>query len=306
MSTFHFVKESIIKDKYLYIMLIPSFVLVLIFNYFPIYGITLAFKDYSAAKGIFGSTWVGMKYMKMFFNDPFLWRITRNTFLLGIYHLIYCFPAPIILALMFNEVKNRTFKKIAQTISYLPYFISTVIIVGIMKELLSLDGVVNTAIKSFGMDKINFFAEAGWFRTLFTGSSIWKGVGWSSIIYLAAIAGIPEELYESAVIEGANRLQQIFYITIPCIAPTINIMFILAFGDILGVLGASFEKVYLMYNPGIYETADVISTYVYRWGIEGGSISYSTAVGFCNSVVSFLFLWTANMLSRRVRNTSLW
>jgi ABC-type polysaccharide transport system, permease component len=296
-------KTNIIKDRYLYIMMMPSFILLLIFHYVPIYGITLAFKDYSAAKGILGSTWVGLKYIDMFIHDPFLWRIFRNTILLGVYGLIFAFPASIILAIMFNEVRNKAFKKISQTVSYLPYFISTVIIVGIMKELLSMDGVVNSIISNTGGEKINFFSEAGWFRTLFISSGIWQGLGWGSIIYIAAIAGISEELYEASVIEGANRFQQTMYITIPCIAPTINIMFILSVGSILG---ASFEKVYLMYSPGIYETADVISTYVYRRGIEGGSFSYATAVGLINSIVSFLFMWAANMVSRKTQGNSLW
>lgn len=297
------IRVNLIKDKYLYLMLLPSFILVFIFCYIPIYGITLAFKDYTASLGIMGSPWVGLKHLNMFINDPFLWRIFRNTILLGIYGIVFGFPAPILLALMFNEVDNKIFKKLSQTISYLPYFISTVIIVGIMKEMLSLDGIVNIIMNNLGNEKINFFSESSWFRTIYTLSGIWQGIGWGSIIYLAAISGISEELYEASLIEGANRFQQILHITLPCIAPTINIMFIFAVG---GILGTSFEKVYLMYSPGIYETSDVISTYVYRRGIEGGSFSYATAVGLINSIVSFIFLWVANMVCRKTQGNSLW
>jgi putative aldouronate transport system permease protein len=294
---------DIVKDRWLYVLLLPAFVMLFIFNYIPIYGLVIAFKDYNGTQSIMASPWVGLKYFEMMTRDPFIWQVIRNTLILGAYSIVFTFPAPILLALMLNELKSGKYKKISQTISYLPYFISTVIVVSMMKEFLSLDGIINLSLKSLGMKAVNFMSDPKWFRTLYTSSEIWQGVGWGSVLYLAATSGISDELYEAATIDGANRLQKIWYVTLPCLMPTISIQFILAMG---GLLGASFEKIILMYSPATYSTADVIATYVYRKGIQGSSYSYGVAVGAVNSVVSFLFVYASNLVMRKVNGYSFW
>jgi len=284
-------------------MIAPAIVLFAVFQYVPMYGITIAFKDYNIADGILGSEWAGLKHIYNFVNDPFFYRIIRNTLLINIYELIFAFPAPIILALLLNEVRSPFFKRFTQSISYLPHFISTVITVGILMKLASTDGVINHLLAFLGLPEQNFFGDAGWFRTLYIGSGIWQSVGWASIIYLAALTGIPDDLYEAARIDGAGRFQQIGYITLPGIMPTIVIIFILNIGSMLSV---GFEKVYLMYNPAIYETADVISTYVYRRGIQGMDYSYAAAIGLFNAVIAFILLISANSASKRAGQNSLW
>ena len=233
----------------------------------------------------------------------YFFRLIRNTFLLSTMGLIFSFPAPVIFALALNELRSNKFKRVAQTISYLPYFISTVVLVGILMTLFSYDGIINSVITFLGGSTQNFFNDPKWFRTLYIGSGIWQGVGWGSIIYLAALSGVPTELYEAAAIDGANRWKQMLHITLPSLVPTMTILMIMNLGNMLNI---GFEKVYLMYNPGIYETADVISTYVYRRGIIGMDYSYSTAVGLFNSVVSLILIAIANAISRKVTETSLW
>lgn len=288
----------------LYTMLIPGFTMFLIFNYFPMYGITMAFQDFKPALGFFNSPYVGLKHFQRLVSDPYFPKLMRNTLLLGVYSLIFGFPAPILLALMFNEIRHSAYKRVTQTISYMPHFLSTVIVVGILRDMATLnDGIINVVIEALGGEKINFFSTASWFRTLYIGSGIWQGVGFSSIIYLAAISGVNPELYESAVIDGASRTKQAVFITLPSILPTIVILFIFAVG---GVLGNDFQKILLMYTPATYSTSDVISTYVYRSGIEGSSQSYSAAVGLFMSVISLILLSTTNAVSRKVGETSLW
>jgi len=291
------------KQKYLILLCIPAFLVVLIFNYFPIYGILIAFKEYNPAEGIMGSKWVGLKYFEFFIKDPYSLIIVKNTLLLGLYSLLWSFPAPIILALLLNEIKNKYFKKIVQTISYFPNFISAVIIVGLLKQLAGDDGLFNIIRSFFGAPPVLFFAEKGWFRTLYIGSGIWQGLGWGSIIYLAALSGVDTELYEAAEIDGANRWHKAIHITIPAMLPTITILLILSTASIISI---GFEKVMLMYNPSIYEVSDVISTYVYREGIEGARFSYTTAVGLIQSVVAFILIYFSNLVSRKVSETSLW
>ncbi|MEN6315045.1 MAG: ABC transporter permease subunit [Clostridiaceae bacterium] len=292
------------QNKALYLMVLPGLIITIIFKYLPFYGILVSFENFNPAKGVFGSEWVGFSHFLTFFKDPYFFRLFKNTFLLGFYSLIFGFPAPILLALLFNEVKNVTFKKVTQTISYMPYFLSIVIVIGLLKDMISMsDGVVNEIIAALGFEKINFLIDSGYFRPMYVITGIWQGVGYGSIIYLGAISNINPELYESAVLDGASRLKQAIYITIPCIAPTIVVLFIFAVG---GILGNDFQKILLMYNPSVYETADVISTYVYRQGILGASYSYASAVGLFNSVVSFIFLITTNRLSRKISETSLW
>jgi len=290
------------RDRALYLMALAPVLLVFVFNYIPLYGILMAFQNHVPAKGIWGSKWVGLKHFETFFRDPFCFRIIKNTFLLGAGSLIVGFPAPIIFALLVNEVRQGKFKRVVQTISYMPHFISTVILVGIMKNMFRLSGIVNELVVMLGGEAVDFFTRPEWFRPLYIGSGIWQGVGYSSILYLAAIAGVSPELYESAILDGASRFKQIIYITIPSIMPTITIMFIMAMG---GVLGNDMQKILLMYNELTYETSDVISTYVYRKGLLGGQFSYSTAVGLFTSLINFMFLFTANKISRKMGETSL-
>lgn len=291
------------KQKYLILMSLPAFLIILIFSYFPMYGILMAFQNFNVAKGVSGSPWVGLKWFKLFFDNPLGFRLLKNTFLLGIYSLLWGFPAPIILALLMNEIYHEKFKKIVQTISYLPHFISTVVIVGMLKQMGSYDGLFNQITGVFGMEPISFFLKPEWFRTLFIGSGIWQGVGWGTIIYLAAISSIDPQLYEAAILDGANRWHNIKYVTLPSIFPTITILFILSIG---GILGADFMKVILMYNTKIYEVADIIGTYVYREGIQGARFSYTTAVGLFMSIISFILIYSANFLSKKFSETSLW
>jgi len=295
--------QSFWRQKYLYLMVLPGFLIVLIFAYFPMYGVLIAFKDYNVAKGIWGSEWVGFKYFHEFINNPIAVRTVKNTLILGVYSLLFGFPAPIVLALLLNEIRVLAFKKFIQTVSYFPHFISTVIIVGMLKEFTSLDGMFNTIAGWFGKEPVNFITESQYFRTLFVGSGIWQGIGWGTILYLAALSNADPTLYDVASIDGANRWQKMKHISLPAIMPTTIILFILSIG---GILGTDFMKVMLMYNPGTYETADVIGTYVYRVGLEGGRFESSAAVGLMLSVVSFLFVLATNRLSRKFSETSLW
>jgi putative aldouronate transport system permease protein len=291
------------KQKYLYMMVLPGFLVVLIFNYLPMYGVLIAFKDYSVAKGIWGSSWVGFKYFTQFLDNPMAIRTIKNTVLLGLYSLLWGFPAPIILALLFNELRNMVFKRFVQTVSYFPHFISTVIIVGMVKELTSIDGLVNDITGFFGIDPISFLTESQFFRTIFISSGIWQGIGWGTILYLAALSSVDPTLYDVASIDGANRWDKMKNISLPSILPTTIILFILAIG---GILGNDFTKILLMYNPGTYETADVIGTYVYREGLEGGRFEYATAVGLMLSVVSFGLIFITNSIVKKFSESSLW
>lgn len=294
---------SLWRQRVLFLMILPVAVGFIIFRYLPLYGIILAFKDYDLIDGYFRSPWVGLKHFRAFFRDPYLYRIVRNTLALGAYGLAWGFAPPIILAIMFQEMRGAVVRRVSQSIAYLPHFIAIVIIVGMLKTLFASTGIVNHGLLAVGFDTINFFGEPRWFRPLYIGSSIWQQVGWGSIVYLAALSGVNTELYEAAYIDGANRVQRIRHVSVPGIVPVITILMILRVGRIVDT---NFEKVYLMYSPLIYETADVIETYVYRRGIINRDFSYATAVGLLNSVVAFLFIFGANSLSRRLSNTSLW
>lgn len=284
-------------DGVLYLMALPAVLLVFVFSYIPMYGVVMAFQNYVPAKGVLGSDWVGIKHFVSFFRDPFCGRIVKNTVLLGVYSLAFGFPAPIILALLLNELREGKFKRLVQTISYMPFFISTVIIIGLMMEIFSLSGIVNEWVVRFGGEAISFMERPEWFRTMYIGSNIWQGVGYSSIIYLAAISGVNPELYESAVLDGATRWRQAISITLPSIMPTVSIMFIMAVG---GIFGNDLQKILLMYSETNYETSDVINTYVYRKGLLGGQYSYSAAVGLFMSVISFILLWCTNKIGKKM------
>ena len=291
------------RNRILLLMSLPGLALLILFRYVPMYGILIAFKKYQLFKGFFASPWCGFANFISFFNDPFFFRLVRNTFLLGLYGILWTFPAPIVLALVLNEVHNSALKRFTQTVSYIPYFVSTVIIVGLLKVFFSADGIVNSVVAVFGGKAIIFFNQPGWFRSLYIGSDIWQTIGYGSIIYLAAITGIDQEMYEAARIDGASRAQSIAHITIPCLIPTISILLIMRVGSILSV---GFDKIYLMYSPATYETADVISTYVYRRGITQANYGFGTAVGLFNSVIGLIFVVGANYFSRAFLEESLW
>ncbi|WCF10583.1 ABC transporter permease subunit [Paenibacillus thiaminolyticus] len=297
------IKKDLKRNKYIYLLALPVIAYYAIFHYGPMYGLLMAFKDYSIADGIWGSKWIGFDHFKNFFNSYYFGRLLRNTILINVYELLFAFPAPIILALLLNEIRGRIFKRTVQTISYLPHFISIVVVVGMMFDFLARDGLINQLLGILGIDSIPFMSEPGWFRTLFVGSGIWQGLGWGSIIYLASIATIDPTLYEAAKIDGAGRFKQVLHITIPGMMPTIVIMFILNMGSMMSV---GSEKVLLMYSPLTYETADVISTFVYRRGVLDSDYGFTTAVGLFNSVVSFILLVVSNTISKRVSEHKLW
>lgn len=292
------------RDRYLHLLVLPAVIAVFIFSYIPMYGIQIAFKEYSVSKGILDSPWVGFDNFLAFFQSIYFFRLIRNTVLLSFLSLIFSFPIPIIFSLMLNEVKNKFFKNTVQTISYFPHFISIVIVVGMMHTLLSPEtGMINQLIENLGGEPIAFMQSSAWFRPLYIISGIWQGFGWSSIIYLSALTGVSPELYEAAEIDGAGRFRRIWSISIPAIIPTVVVMLILAIG---GLMNVGYEKVMLMYNPGIYEVSDVISTYVYRKAIQGGDFSFGTAVDLFNNVVNFIIIFIANKISRSVSEISLW
>lgn len=292
-----------VSQKALVSMVIPGVVLVFIFSYIPMYGILMSFQKYNPAVGIIGSEWVGLKYFKMFFENPFAWRLIKNTLLLGLYYLFWSFPFPIILALLLDQLPSQKFKKLVQTVSYFPYFISMVVVVGLLQEFFSVDGVINEIRVALGAAEIPFLTRPAYFRSLYIGSGIWQGIGWGSIIYLAALSNVDPQLYEAALIDGANRWQRVRYISWPTIVPTTTIMLIFA---VSGILGNDFQKILLMYNESTYEVADVINTYVYREGIAGGRFEYTTAIGLMMNIVSFILLFVTNKISRTVSENSLW
>ncbi|MEL6522837.1 MAG: ABC transporter permease subunit [Pseudomonadota bacterium] len=285
-------------------MLAPMVIWFIIFLYKPMYGLQIAFKDYSVFRGIAASPWVGMEHFETLFSNPQFLRAIKNTIIISALSLVFGFPVPIILALMFNEIINAVFKRSVQTIVYLPHFISTVIIAGIVITAFSPSaGIVNTFLGWFGIEPIYFLTKAEWFRPIFIGSGIWQEAGFSSIIFLAAIAGVNPSLYESAVVDGASRWQMVWKITLPCILPTIIIMLIIRIGNLMEV---GFELIILLYQPATYETADVINTFIYRQGLQSGQYDLAAAAGFFNAVVAFVLVMTANTISKRVSKTSLW
>lgn len=291
------------RDKYLLLMCLPAGILILLFNYLPMGGLLMAFENYSAGKGIFGSEFVGLANFKEFFSSIFAFRVVKNTFLLSLLNLLWGFPIPILFALMLNELRNGPFKRIVQTVSYLPHFVSTVVIIGMMISIFDPNfGLVNVIRGKLGLHSIAFLSETAWFRTLFVGSEIWQNFGWNSIIYIAAIAGISQDFYEAAKIDGASRFQLAVHITLPCLVPTIMTLFILNCGWMFSI---GFEKVILMYSPGTYEVSDIISTYVYRKGILGADFGYATAIGLFNSLINVVILLAVNRISKKTRGISI-
>ncbi|MCV4234772.1 ABC transporter permease subunit [Virgibacillus sp. LDC1] len=291
------------KDWQLYSLLILPVMYLLIFKYGPMIGNVIAFRRFMPGGSIYGEKWVGVHYFNMFIHDPAFWNVFKNTLLLGALSLLFTFPVPIIFALLLNEVKSKRFKKFVQTASYLPHFLSIVIVAGMILQLTSVNGSVNSLLEFFNGERINFMQRAEWFRTIYISSEIWQGMGWGAILYLAALTTIDESLYEAARIDGANRWKQTLFVTIPGILPTIVTLLILNMGAFLAV---GFEKILLLYNPVIYETADVISTYLYRVGLVSNNFSYATAIGLFESVIGLILVFSVNAISRRLTDRSLW
>ena len=284
-------------------MILPAFIITLLFNYLPMYGIQIAFRKFTIGTPILKGEWVGLRYFISFFDNYYCWRIIKNTIVLGSLSFAIGFPAPIILALMFNEIGNARFKKLTQTVSYFPFFLSTVILVGMLKNFTSYSGFINVILRNNGFESILFFSDSSWFRPLYIFSGLWSGIGMGTIIYLAAIAGVSQEQYEAAYIDGANRFQRIRCITIPAMLPTIVLLFILS---IPGVIGSDTEKILLMYSSATYETADTIGTYVFRMGIENANYTQTSAIGLMLSLTSFSLLFIANTISRKFSEYSMW
>ncbi|MFK7696570.1 ABC transporter permease [Paenibacillus sp. HJGM_3] len=296
--------RAIRRHWQLYLLIAPVLLYFIVFHYMPMYGVQIAFKNFIATKGIWGSPWVGLKHFNRFFDSIFFWRLIKNTIGISLYELAVGFPIPIVLALMINEVRNARYKKFIQTVTYAPHFLSTVVLVGIVFMFLSpSSGIVNTIIRAFGGEPIFFMTEPAWFKTIYVFSGVWQQMGWSSIIYLAALAGIDPGLHEAAKVDGATRLQRMWHINVPGLLPTIVILLILNIGSLMGV---GYEKVYLMQNSLNDESSDVISTYVYRSGLLGSQISFASAVGLFNSVVNFTLLLSVNRIARAVNQSSLW
>ena len=297
--------KEIRKNFLLYLMLVPVMLYFYLFHYRPMYGVQIAFRDFNVFKGISESEWVGLMYFKQFFNSYYFTRLLKNTIVLSVYNLIFSFVAPIMLALQLNAVRNKYVRSTLQTFSYLPHFISLVVVCGMILVFLEPTGIVNRLLLALGIiDKpIPFMMQPEWYRTVYIASSVWQSVGWNSIIYLAALAGIDPQLYEAAVMDGAGRWKQLIHITLPSLLPTIIVLFILNVGRLFS-MGA--EKTILLYNPVLYETADIISSFVYRRGILQADYSFSAAVGLFNSVINFILLLTFNRLSKRFTETSLW
>ena len=294
---------SIVKDRHLWLMILPVLLFYGIFMYAPMFGLQIAFKQYRPGAGVWGSAWIGLKHFRSFFGSYYFERLIRNTLLLNVYDILFGFPAPIILALLLNEVRSNKYKRVVQTITYLPHFISIVVLCGMIVDFLSLRGWVNSLISAFGAQPVFFLEEAGSFRTIYVASGIWQEVGWGSIIYLSALSSVDAELYEAASIDGAGRWKKLWHITLPGILSTIIIMLLLRLGRIMSV-GA--EKILLLYSPATYETADVISSFVYRKGLLEADYSYASAVGMFNSLINFTFLLIVNRVSKRSSGVALW
>jgi putative aldouronate transport system permease protein len=297
-------RTDLIKNKWLYIMFLLPLIWYLIFAYLPMFGIAIAFQNFNLYKGFFHSSWVGFHNFIRFFNDPYCLRLIRNTVLLSVYGMLWGFPIPILIALAFNEMKNGIFKKTTQTISYLPHFISAVIVCSMAVNFLSpSSGLINAIRGLFGFGSIYYLQDPKCFRTILISMGIWQGSGFSAILYLAAIAGIPVDQYEAAIVDGANKMQQIWHVTLPGMLPTIVIMLIMNVGSILSV---GYDRIILMYNPYIYETADVLSTYVYRLGLQSNQYSYAEAITMFQNIIGFVLVFFTNKLCRKLNDTSLW
>lgn len=295
--------KRVLRNWQLYVFLIPTILYFLVFRYYPMYGLQIAFRNYKASKGIWGSQWVGFKNFQRFFATADFFQLLENTLAISVGNLLISFPVPIILALLLNQLPSKGYKKVVQTVIYAPHFISTVVMVGIIFLFFSpSSGIINHMIVALGGQSIHFMAEADMFRPLYIGSEIWQGAGWGSILYLAALASINPELHEAAVVDGANKFQRVLHIDIPGILPTVVIMFILNSGKVMAV---GFEKAYLMQTSLNISTSEIIATYVYKRGLLNSQFSFSAAVGMFESVINLVLLVTVNFISRKVSDSSL-
>lgn len=296
--------DNICQHPLLYLMALPVIIYYVVFHYIPMYGIIISFQNFVPAKGVMGSDWVGLDQFTKFFNNIYFLRLMRNTFLISFCDLFFGFPAPILFALLLNEIKSNKFKKITQTVTYMPHFISLVVICGLVFTFTKSTSPISQMIAGIqNTGPLNLLTNSDYFRTIFTASGIWQGFGWGSIIYFAALSSVDPALYEAAVLDGAGRFKQAIYVTLPSIAPTIIIMLIFRIGSLMSV---GYEKIILLYAPITYETSDVISSYVYRSGIVELNYSYGTAVGLFNSIINLVLVLGANWLSRKATETSLW
>ena len=291
------------KTKHIYLMLVPVLGFYIIFHYIPMGGAVVAFQDYKPALGFFDSKWVGFQHFKDFLGGPYVFRLIRNTVLLNVYQILFGFPAPILLALFINEIGNKSYKKLVQTVSYMPHFISLVVICGLLQTFCRTGGLFNDFLVFFGAERTNLLARAELFRAIFVSSGVWQQIGWGSIIYLATLSTVDPNLYEAAAIDGAGRIRRMISISFPSLVPVITIQLIMRLGNILT---QGFEKIILLYSPLIYETSDVISSYVYRRGLIQMDYSFGSAVGIFNSVINLTILVLANQIARRTVRESLW
>ncbi|MGP3918047.1 ABC transporter permease [Nonomuraea sp. 10N515B] len=296
-------RHALRRDWQLYSLAILPLLFFLIFRYAPMLGNVIAFRKFEPGGSIFGETWVGLRYVEMFLNDPTFWSVFTNTLILGGLTLLFCFPLPIVLALLLNEVRNRSIKRFLQSVSYLPHFLSMVIVAAIVMQMTAIDGPINQIVKAFGGEATPFIQKPEWFRTIFVTSEVWQTVGWGTILYLAALTTIDEQLYEAARMDGASRWRQIWHVTLPGIRPTAVTLLILNLGTFMAT---GFEKVLLLYNPLTYPTADVVTTYLYRMGVESSSMSYAAAIGLFEALVGVVLIVSANFISRRTVGTGLW
>ena len=293
-----------IKNYDLFLLFLPVIVYYVVFAYIPMYGVVLAFKKFQLLGGIMGSPWVGFDNFKEIFSTGSFYEVLRNTINISLLRLIFGFPAPIILALLLNEITNKWFKKIIQTVSYLPHFLSWIVLTGIFIQFLSpTSGPINFLITAMGFKSIYFLGQPNWFIFTLISTGIWQGIGWGSIIYLAAISNIDQEMYESAELEGVSRFQRIIYITLPSIMPTVTILLILNVG---GILNAGFDQIFNLYNDAVLNVADIIDTYVYRRGLNGMQYSYATAVGLFKNVIGFVLVLGTNAITKRMSEYALW
>jgi len=296
-------RHTLRRDWQLYSLALLPLLFFLVFRYLPMLGNVIAFRRFKPGGSVFGETWAGLRYFRLFFSDPTFWDVFGNTLFLGVLTLVFCFPLPIVLALLLNEVRARKLKRFVQSVSYLPHFLSIVIVAAIVMQLLSVDGTVNQLVRGLGGDAVPFLQRPEWFRTVYVSSEVWQTVGWGTILYLAALTTIDENLYEAARMDGASRWRQTWHVTLPGIRPTMVTLLILNIGSFLAV---GFEKILLLYNPLTYPTADVISTYLFRIGFESSNFSYAAAIGLFEAVIGLTLVLSANAIARRTVGTSLW
>ncbi|MEU8261948.1 ABC transporter permease subunit [Micromonospora sp. NPDC048999] len=296
-------RQALRRDWQLYSLAVLPLLFFLVFRYLPMLGNVIAFRRFQPGGSVFGERWVGLRYVRMFMTDSTFWDVFTNTLVLGALTLLFCFPLPIVLALLLNELRSRRLKRFVQSVSYLPHFLSIVIVAAMVMQLVSMDGTLNQFVRAVGGEAVPFLQQAGWFRTIYVSSEVWQTVGWGTILYLAALTAVDEDLYEAARIDGANRWRQTWHVTLPGIRPTMVTLLILNIGTFMAV---GFEKILLLYNPLTYPTADVISTYLFRVGIVSNNFSYAAAIGLFESVIGLTLVLSANAISRRAVGTSLW